>query len=77
MEYLVQDTSLTTVADAIRAKTGSAEALAFPDGMVEAIAGIVSGDSGGGSAVEEVTITQTITNAADAFTMFRGLMGGG
>lgn len=81
MEYLVQDTSLTAVADAIREKTGGADALAFPDGMVEAIFGIVvggdSGEPGGGSSVEEVTITQAITNAADAFNMFRGLMGEG
>lgn len=45
-EYLVQDTSLTAVADAIRAKTGSADLLAFPSGMVDAIAGIASGGSG-------------------------------
>lgn len=32
------DAGLTTVADAIRAKAGIAEALAFPDGMAEAIA---------------------------------------
>lgn len=43
-EYLVQDTSLTAVADAIRAKTGGTEPLMFPDGMTEAIAGITGGE---------------------------------
>lgn len=45
-EYLVQDTSLTAVADAIRAKTGGSTPLAFPSGMVDAIAGIASGGGG-------------------------------
>ena len=48
-EYLVQDTSLTAVADAIRAKTGGSTPLAFPSGMVSAIAGITSGSSSGDS----------------------------
>lgn len=43
-EYLVQDTSLTAVANAIRAKTGSADSLAFPSGMVEAISGFTGGE---------------------------------
>ena len=54
-EYLVQDTSLTAVADAIRAKTGSADLLAFPSGMVDAISGIASG--GGGVNVQSGSFT--------------------
>lgn len=34
---IVNDSSLTTVADAIRAKGGTSAALSFPDGMVDAI----------------------------------------
>ena len=44
--YIVQDTSLATVADAIRAKTGGTEKLVFPAGFVEAVGGI---KGGGGS----------------------------
>lgn len=42
------DADLTAIADAIRGKTGGADTLAFPDGMISAIAGI-SGESGGGA----------------------------
>jgi len=41
--YTVPSSALKAVADAIRAKTGGTEALAFPNGMVEAICGIQSG----------------------------------
>lgn len=39
-EYLVQDTSLTAVADAIREKGGTTAPLSFPAGMAEAVRGI-------------------------------------
>ena len=39
-EYLVQDTSLTAVADAIRAKTASSDMLVFPEGFISAITSI-------------------------------------
>lgn len=42
-DYLVQDTSLTTVADAIREKGGTTAPLSFPDGMAEAVRNIRSG----------------------------------
>jgi hypothetical protein len=42
-EYLVQDSDLTSVADAIRAKGGTSEELAFPDGFVSAVEGIQAG----------------------------------
>lgn len=42
-EYLVQDTSLITVADAIREKGGTTAPLSFPDGMAEAVRNIQSG----------------------------------
>ena len=54
-EYLVQDTSLTAVADAIRSKGGTSEALAFPAGFVSAIEAIEAG--GGGEVTPPTTPT--------------------
>lgn len=42
-EYLVQDTSLTAVADAIREKGGTTAPLSFPAGMADAVRSIQSG----------------------------------
>lgn len=42
-EYLVQDKSLTAVADAIREKGGTTAPLSFPAGMAEAVRNIQSG----------------------------------
>lgn len=42
-KMLVEDTSLVAVADAIRTKGGTTNALVFPDGFVSAIEGIQSG----------------------------------
>ena len=42
-KYFVEDASLTSVADAIRAKGGTSEALSFPDGFVSAVEGIQAG----------------------------------
>ena len=42
-EYLVQSESLTSVAEAIRAKTGGTENISFPDGFVSDI-GSLYGD---------------------------------
>ena len=41
-EYLIQDTTLTAIADAIRSKTGGTEAI-LPENMAAAITGL-SGD---------------------------------
>ena len=41
--YIVQDTSLATVADAIRAKAGISEKLEFPLGWKAAVEGIQTG----------------------------------
>lgn len=49
---IVNDTSLKSVADAIRAKSGISEPLEYPDGFVSAIEDIPTG-GGGGSAVPE------------------------
>lgn len=42
-EYLVQGESITTVADAIREKSGTTAPLSFPAGMAEAVRNIQSG----------------------------------
>lgn len=43
MEYLVNGTDMTTVADAIREKGGTTAPLSFPAGMAEAVRNIQSG----------------------------------
>lgn len=45
-EYLVNSSDLTAVADAIRAKGGTTEALAFPVGFVEAVEAMQEGGGG-------------------------------
>ena len=47
-KYLVQEESLISIADAIRAKAGTSDKLAFPAGFAEAIAGITAGGGGEG-----------------------------
>ena len=54
-ERIVQEESLTTVADAIRAKGGTTDPLSFPDGFKTAIEAIQAG--GGGIAAGEFTIS--------------------
>ena len=48
----VDDTSLSSVADAIRAKGGTSDALVFPEGFVSAISAIQTG--GGGALLVKV-----------------------
>ena len=46
-EYRVQDTSLSAIAEAIKAKAGTSDSMVFPEGFVEMIEGIsVSGGGG-------------------------------
>lgn len=45
-KYFVEDSSLTAVADAIRAKGGTTEALAFPAGFIAAVESISAGGGG-------------------------------
>lgn len=62
-ERIVQEESLTTVADAIRAKGGTTDALPFPTGFADAIAAIQAGGGGGISAyVETVTFAENTLN---------------
>lgn len=52
--YLTNDIELTSIADAIRAKTGGSSPIEYPNGFVSEIGNIPSG--GGGGAVEEKQI---------------------
>ena len=63
----VDDTSLASVADAIRSKGGTSDALVFPDGFVSAISAIPTG--GGGTtdlfySWDEETLTLTVTEVS-------------
>jgi hypothetical protein len=46
-KYTVDDTSLASVADAIRTKGGTSDAMAFPAGFVAAIESMQTGGGGG------------------------------
>lgn len=61
-EYLIQDTTLTSIADAIREKTGKTELLS-PAQMATEISGI----TGGGGGVEEGGIPSKAVNFYDQF----------
>ena len=78
MDYIVQDTSLETVADAIRAKAGISEKLEFPLGWKAAVDGITGGGSApfcvvsvkeGGDCVVETaaSITASVTVTAEDY----------
>lgn len=54
MEYIVDSTDLTSVANAIRTKGGTSASLAFPADFVQAISDI---PTGGGSSVQTGTFT--------------------
>lgn len=57
----VNDTSLASVADAIRAKGGTSDTLVFPDGFVSAISAIQAGGGGVGGDVPVYTGDYTVT----------------
>ena len=55
----VNDNSLASVADAIRSKGGTSNALVFPDGFVSAISAI---QTGGGAPSQQAKLTITSTD---------------
>lgn len=72
--YLIKDTDLIAVADAIRSKGGTSGSLSFPSGFVDAIGAISGGggslpsfmtklDSGVIEPIENITTTQTIAHS--------------
>lgn len=66
-DYVVRDTQLTSVADAIRAKGGTSDPLTFPDGFVDAVEAI---PTGGGASVEPLSVTQNGTYTAPTGTAY-------
>lgn len=64
----VNDNSLASVADAIRSKGGTSNALAFPDGFVSAISAI---QTGGGAQSRQAKLTITSTDyTGDRYGVF-------
>lgn len=65
-KYLTDELELQSVADAIRAKGGTSESLAFPAGFVSAIEGIPTGGSSSVASAKDVNFRDydgTITNS--------------
>lgn len=75
-DYLVTDTELTSVADAIRTKGGTSASLSFPTGFVSAINDITppSGTAGTPTATKgsvsnhQVSVTPSVTNTTGYIT---------
>lgn len=67
-KYIANGTSLSSIADAIRAKTGGSGQLTFPAGFVDAIGSISGGGSGGGATVKTIHGT----GPSDGFTDLTG-----
>lgn len=72
-DYIVKDTELTAIADAIRSKTGGTDQLIFPNGMADAIAGISSG--GGGSSIAKGFTFERIPTMFDCSKGYQGWIG--
>ena len=62
-KYLTDELELQSLADAIRAKGGTSESLAFPSGFVSAIEGIETGGGSEDHSVEDAFITRTISGS--------------
>lgn len=67
IDSAVLDADLTAVADAIRAKGGTSEALSFPDGFVSAVGAIQAGGGGGNdaTAIARSILDKTIARYVD------------
>lgn len=61
-KYLVEDTHLITVADAIRSKTGSTDPIVFPDGFATAITNIEVGSADPVLEMSETEIAFSLKN---------------
>lgn len=62
--YLINDTQLTSVADAIRAKSGSNEGISFPNGFISEI-GNISGTQG-----QDYTIEDALVSSSEELTIY-------
>jgi hypothetical protein len=66
--YLVNDTSLTAVANAIRTKGGTSASLVFPNGFVSAIQAIPTGSGGTPRTSDDLTVSgATVTAPAGVY----------
>lgn len=63
--YSVSSLSLKALGNAIRAKSGTGDALRFPDGMVEAVGNITGGSGGGSSDYPDAIHTVTFMNGGE------------
>ena len=63
-KLFIEDSSLTAIGNAIRAKTGETGLLSVPSGMVEAINNISAGSGGTPAVIQPLTITANGTYAA-------------
>ena len=70
----VNDNSLVSVADAIRSKGGTSDALVFPDGFVSAISAIQTGAGGGAPSLQSKSVTYT-SNGTNTITPDEGYDG--
>ena len=59
------DAGMLSVADAIRAKAGTTEPLAWPDGFATAISGIETGGGDSAGSVIDKSVTSITSNAAE------------
>ena len=59
------DAGMTAMADAIRAKAGTTEPLAWPDGFITAISGIETGGGDSAGSVIDKSVTSITSNAAE------------
>lgn len=62
MNYIVDSTDLTSVANAIRTKGGTSASLAFPADFVSAIQAIPTGGGGASYETKELTLTSKATS---------------
>lgn len=68
-EYAVNKADLVSVADAIRAKGGTSEALTFPGGFVDAVNAIQTGGNGESGGGAQLLYTATITEPVQAVSI--------
>lgn len=84
-DYLVTDTELTSVADAIRTKGGTSAQLSFPTGFIQAINDIPTGGGGGSVSVSAsvpnqqwgIVVYDSSHSVIGSYSMWDLMMGGG
>lgn len=65
-EYAVNQADLKAVADAIRTKGGTSDALEFPGGFVDAVGAIQAGSGGSGNQIDDIIAGNQIDVVSDA-----------